>query len=518
MNRLFAATPVTLGAAAAAGCTLQHLGDGQWAAAWRNPAGVAVVSTGSFAGGAWTAPVPVAGDYRGDLGAAELSGGARAGWRLAPRAAGAAPGGGPERMLASAEIGGRRVALRAGSRVIGVKPSFPSAAVVVAVQEPGGWTDIGFTDDLPDAAVAGAALAGHGSRAAAAYVVATGAGSVCRVMEFLPAAPAAAPGWRRLPDYPQPPGMAGVLSGMHGEVVIAAGGANFPDKSVWDGGKKVTHDTIYVLLPGEQSWRPAGRLPEPRAYAAVVSLPDGVLAVGGENPDRIFQDTLLLRWDGAKVCVETVGPALPAPVTAAVSGLLDDHVYIAGGYAPGAPRLSTMHFWRLDVRRRNQGWERLPAWDGPARAQAAMAVLDGALYLVSGLEMVVQPDGTTRGNYLADAYRYRPGRGWERLPDPPWSCIAPPSPAPVTTSPPRVFMLGGVDGRQQGKLPRDVRLPDDILYFDVVRHEWRLWNERWPDSVVTVPAMLAGKEWYVISGEIMGGVRTTNCWAWRIEG
>jgi len=95
--------------------------------------------------------------------------------------------------------------------------------------------------------------------------------------------------------------------------------------------------------------------------------------------------------------------------------------------------------------------------------------------------------------------------------------VAPPSPAPVTTSPARVFLLGGVDGRQAGKLARDVRLPDDILYFDVARHEWRLWGERRPDSVVTVPATQVGNEWLIISGEILGGVRTVNNWAWRID-
>jgi hypothetical protein len=60
------------------------------------------------------------------------------------------------------------------------------------------------------------------------------------------------------------------------------------------------------------------------------------------------------------------------------------------------------------------------------------------------------------------------------LPDLPWSTLAAPSPASVTEEPQRVFVLGGVDGRQAGKLSRDTRLPDDILYFDVGLHVWCL--------------------------------------------
>jgi len=53
---------------------------------------------------------------------------------------------------------------------------------------------------------------------------------------------ASASDWTQRPAYPLAPGMAGIIAGAHGGVLIAAGGANFPDKMPWDGGKKIYYD------------------------------------------------------------------------------------------------------------------------------------------------------------------------------------------------------------------------------------------------------------------------------------
>jgi len=68
---------------------------------------------------------------------------------------------------------------------------------------------------------------------------------------------ASAADWTRQPSYPLAPGMAGIIAGTHGGVLIAAGGANFPDKMPWDGGKKIYYDEIFGLKPGETAWRSA---------------------------------------------------------------------------------------------------------------------------------------------------------------------------------------------------------------------------------------------------------------------
>lgn len=418
----------------------------------------------------------------------------------------------PRNMLGGETLGSTQIAIRSGIRVPGVEPTFPSAGLVVSAHREEGWSDLGFADENPDAPVAAADVALIGDTVLAAYVFEDGdKGAECRLVQ-VPLKPTALRpgGWSKLPSYPLEPGVAGILAGAHDGVLIAAGGAN------WEGGSKIWHDEAYVLGPGENAWHRAGFLPEPRAYAAVVSLPDGVLVAGCENESGVLQNVFTLRWDGDALRVTQL-PPLPEARTSPVGEFLDGSVYVAGGYGPETPRSSRDNFWRLDLANPEAGWEVLLSWPGPTRGQAVMASLDGALYLMSGLELRQEADGKPHTAYLIDAYRYRPGRPWERLPDMPWSALAAPSPAPVADSSGRVFVLGGVDGRQAGLLPRESRLPNDILYFDVERNRWRLWPEPWPVSVVTVPAMRRGDAWVIPSGEPQAKERTTDVWSWRID-
>src|SRR5665213_2929555 len=72
--------------------------------------------------------------------------------------------------------------------------------------------------------------------------------------------------WEMLSPLPNVRGVATPFAGVHGSVVIAAGGANFPDKLPWEGGKKVWYDAVWILDPLAGSWRQVGTLPRPLAY------------------------------------------------------------------------------------------------------------------------------------------------------------------------------------------------------------------------------------------------------------
>ncbi len=424
----------------------------------------------------------------------------------------------PPGVLSCVSHNSGRAALRSGRRVVGTPPRFPSVSLILCSEESGTWCDVGFADEAPELEIGTVALAVARDCWLAAYLVRDSLGCcVCRTVQ-LPRSPAKPPSdnWQKLPPYPQAPGMAGLMVGSHDGVLIAAGGANFPDLPPWEGGKKKMYDEIYALLPGQTAWIDAGRLPTRRAYGATVSVPDGVLVAGGEDGDQVFQDTLLLRWDGTKVEVSS-GPPLPAPTTCAVAALLDGHVYLAGGYCQGAPRVSMDFFWRLNLSDRATKWEVLPTWPGPTRALAVAAAVGGTFYLISGIEIRAVSGKEAPPVYLKDTHCFQPGVGWAPLPDLPWSAIAAASPAPVTKTPPRIFVLGGVDGRQVGNLPRATPLPNDILYLDVLQNAWRLWPEPIPLPVVCVPAVDMGSEWIIPSGEIMAGKRTTEVWAWKIR-
>jgi len=81
--------------------------------------------------------------------------------------------------------------------------------------------------------------------------------------------------WKRLPSLPDNEGFAGPLAGVSNGALIVAGGANFPDKKPWDGGKKVWYDTVFVLEKPNGEWKIAGKLPRPVVHPGLARHGDG---------------------------------------------------------------------------------------------------------------------------------------------------------------------------------------------------------------------------------------------------
>ena len=75
--------------------------------------------------------------------------------------------------------------------------------------------------------------------------------------------------WTKLPDLPGAAdtaslGVSAPFAGIHNGVLIVAGGCNFPDKPVTEGGAKRYYSEIFVLLP--EGWKEIDRLvPSPTA-------------------------------------------------------------------------------------------------------------------------------------------------------------------------------------------------------------------------------------------------------------
>lgn len=322
--------------------------------------------------------------------------------------------------------------------------------------------------------------------------------------------------WRQLAPIPDELGLAGMLVGQHKEGLIVAGGTNFPDATPSARGQKKTYSDIYLYDSSNHTWVSAGELPEPRGYGAVVSVPKGILVLGGENAEKVFADSIWLRRGGDRVRTEP-GPQMPEAMTSSMAVVSGHYVYLAGGYLAGKPRLSHAGFWRLDLNQMDAGWESLKSWDGPSRGQGVIAATNEAIYLFSGLEIARSEDGPIKISYLTDAYRYDiAGCEWKRLPEMPRSTIASPTPAPMPESIDRIYLLGGVDGSLVGKQPEGTRVPDGILYFDLSTGTWHQMSERWPESVVTTPAVKWRGQWVFASGEIKSGVRSPHVWAWSL--
>ncbi|MBM4076752.1 MAG: galactose oxidase, partial [Planctomycetes bacterium] len=53
--------------------------------------------------------------------------------------------------------------------------------------------------------------------------------------------------WDNLPSIPDSQGFAGMYAGVSNDVLVVAGGANFPRGFPWEGGTKAFYDSIFVL-------------------------------------------------------------------------------------------------------------------------------------------------------------------------------------------------------------------------------------------------------------------------------
>jgi N-acetylneuraminic acid mutarotase len=94
--------------------------------------------------------------------------------------------------------------------------------------------------------------------------------------------------------------VAAPFSGVSNGALIVAGGANFPEAPPWKGGEKIWWKTVYVLekTGAAYQWVDVdSEIQNPAAYGVSITLPQGVLCIGGNNADGVVSEIFLLQWD-----------------------------------------------------------------------------------------------------------------------------------------------------------------------------------------------------------------------------
>jgi len=131
-----------------------------------------------------------------------------------------------------------------------------------------------------------------------------------------------------IPDAAYAKGVSAPFCGVVGDVLVVAGGANFPDKSLLEGGAKRVYADIWVLESGD--WVHAGVLPDSTAYGATFAVDDALILAGGNvcgaPTDKVYE--LKLR-DGAAVLRAL--PPLPVPMEQCGWTRDGDRLYLVGG-------------------------------------------------------------------------------------------------------------------------------------------------------------------------------------------
>ncbi len=320
--------------------------------------------------------------------------------------------------------------------------------------------------------------------------------------------------WSQLALLPDHEGFAGMYAGVSHEALIIAGGANFPDKRPWEGGTKIWYEDVWLLAKPDGAWQKIGKLPQPLGYGVSITFNDEVICIGGSNATGHHAECLALRWQNEKLTTRTL-PSLPVPCANLSGALVGTNLYVAGGIdKPDA--VTALHtFWSLDLSKSEATWKALEPWPGKERMLAIAGSDDRSFYLFSGAALHKDEDGKPVREWLKDAYRYTPDKGWERLPDLPRVAVAAPSPA-MLISPHELLIASGDDGSKLGFKPETEHpgFPRDTLLFDTVTNAWHQ-AEPVPFSRATAPTTEWQGDFIIPNGEARPGYRTNE--VWRLE-
>ncbi len=365
--------------------------------------------------------------------------------------------------------------------------------------------------------------------------------------------------WREIarlppaPGFAEQPGLAGAFAGAQGLHLIIAGGANYAAGQAWDEAPRAYWNQIYVLEKERNDtdgnhqyhWVPAGaELPQAIAYGASISVPEGLLCIGGRTVERCYADCLLLHWNEEQQKVDVLEfPRLPVPLANHAAVKIDNMIYVMGGRETTVGR-ATNDFYMLDLSRQHDPktfvWQKATPWDGAPRIGPLAAVgSDNAgesLYLCGGRNPGGNPD------FLSDLHRFDPRtRSWAIL----GSAVDASGNAATLMSAPTFFVpphhlvvVGGTDEHLTALLEDNARRIDtkdpaeaadrkkllrailenfpgysrNVMAFDIIASEWSLigtFPERPPVATSVVNWDL---NIIIPGGETGPGQRTAKIW------
>lgn len=206
-------------------------------------------------------------------------------------------------------------------------------------------------------------------------------------------------------------GLAGSFTGLQNGRLIMAGGTAFPNGKPWEGGAKYFSDVITVLerdTNGEwQMVYQSHDMPMAVGEGASVSLPGGLVCIGGQTGDGHSRSVFMLSFDGMKPVVTSL-PDLPQALRSSSASAIGNRIYVAGGESPDGP---SEGFWMMDMTRQDAGWQRLTSLPVALSGASLVAQMDGeevALFLFGGRARHASEPLTT---FYSAVYHYRPSTG-----------------------------------------------------------------------------------------------------------
>lgn len=331
------------------------------------------------------------------------------------------------------------------------------------------------------------------------------------------------------------PGLAGAFTGVHNNVLLIAGGANFPYAMPWEGGKKNYWEDVYVLIKRNDknfSWysKEKFKLKQKIAYGASVSTAEGIVCIGGENENGFSDIVFLLQWDevNKKIVIKDL-PSIPTPLTNASAVAAGNIFYVAGGeMAAGV----CDKFYYLDLNNLTNGWKQLPSVPVALSHAVMVSQSNGqhpCVYLIGGRKKNI--NGIS--DIYSSVYEFDLKKNeWKAKKPLPYALSAGTGIAYASNS---ILLFGGDKGEsfhqtemliaainaekdepkkqmlieQKSELQKShPGFSNEVLLYNTINDEWKLVDKISFETPVTTTAVKWGNNVFIPSGEIKAGVRT----------
>lgn len=337
-------------------------------------------------------------------------------------------------------------------------------------------------------------------------------------------------------------GYAGMLGGAHNGVILAAGGANFPNGLPWKGGEKAWSKHIYIFENGQ--WRLSqNQLPMPLAYSASVATENGILCIGGNNQTLTSDKVFLLAYNKTshEVTISEY-PKLPEPLAYTAAVLVGDFVYVVGGKND---KNSTNSFYRLNLKNK-KSWEKLTDFPGLPRALHCIAVQETAtskkLFVVGGRHEVAGQKSVTLTNYLSYDFKEQTWKDEGHLIINGKNKVLMGASAETMGSM-HIMVYGGSDEvlfdeletislalnetkndsivnalntRRDAILNHHVGFSKEILAYNTITKKWFVYHTLSTKIPVTALSFKDKDDFYIVSGEVAPGIRTSQIQKFKI--
>ncbi len=319
-------------------------------------------------------------------------------------------------------------------------------------------------------------------------------------------------------------GVSALYAGVVNGNLVMAGGCNFPDIPVADGGTKVYYQEVYAAPLTDEprlEWKKMGRLPHAAAYGAAVSTAEGLVCIGGNTAERSLSDVFRLSLEADTLRIDTL-PSLPVALDNVTGALLGNAVYVVGGNADGIPSADV---YALDLADLANGWKRETTLPGVPRIQSVCAAQAGKLYVWGGFAAASEG---REASLSVDGYAYNPETRE-------WTSVATPCDAAgneislgggvaVPYGDEGILCVGGVDkeiflkalqGIYSGKeyLSHPVawyRFNRNVLLYRLATDEWTLLGEYEQGARAGAALVSYAGCHYLIQGERKPGIRSNE--------